>query len=346
MRLRPISNGMKQVGASRPPLAELHFHLGQSVDPHILWSIAHEQGIKLPTKDYWDFYRLITLEKDNVTWEDYHALFKWTELIQSSPVAMERAVYEVVNGAYRASNITVLEISFNPMFRNRGGERDLDQVILGALRGMERALVEFPSVRAGIIFILDRRLSYEENATIVKKAKKYHSRGVVGIDIAGPMKDGFRYEDYADMFADARASGLKTVVHTGEEGTVEEMISVVNALPLDRVNHGFRAYESKEAMELVKEKNLTLCICPTSNMKLGLIRDGAHLKEVVRTLYDNNVKFCLNTDNPAMLRTSLVKEYELLREHDILSEDEISHVVKNGFDASFIPTEAGKNLYL
>src|SRR3989338_6286489 len=203
-------------GNQRKELAELHFHLGQAVDPHILWSIAHEQGIKLPSKDYWDFHKLVTLEEKSVTWEDYHALFTWTELIQSSPVAMERSVYEVLSGAYRSSNITLLEISFNPMFRNREGERDLDQIILAALRGMERGLAEFPVVRAGLVFILDRRLSFAQNEIIVKKAIKYSKRGVVGIDIAGPMAEGFRYDDYSDLYQEARMRGLKTTVHTGE----------------------------------------------------------------------------------------------------------------------------------
>src|SRR3989344_4238760 len=168
------------VTSSRPTkeLVELHFHLGQSVEPHILWSIAHEQGIKLPSKDYWEFYDLVTLNKETVTWEDYHKLFHLTELIQSSPVSMERTVYEVISGAYRANNITLLEPSFNPMFRNRGGERDLDQIILAALRGMERALVEFSHVRAGLILLLDRRLPFEKNEVIARKAIKYRSRGI------------------------------------------------------------------------------------------------------------------------------------------------------------------------
>ena len=83
--------------SSKKELCELHFHLGQSLEPHTLWSIAHEQGIKLPSKDYWEFHDLITLNKENVTWDDYHKLFHWTELIQSSPVAMELTVYEVVS---------------------------------------------------------------------------------------------------------------------------------------------------------------------------------------------------------------------------------------------------------
>lgn len=336
------------VTAARPikELAELHFHLGQSVEPHILWAIAHEQGIKLPSKDYWEFYDVVTLNKEKVTWEDYHKLFHLTELIQSSPVAMERTLYEVVSGAYRANNITVLEPSFNPMFRNRGGERDLDQIILAALRGMERALAEFPKVRAGIMLLLDRRLSKEENAVVVRKAIKYRSRGVVGIDIAGPLKDGFRYDDYADLYKEAQANGLKTTVHTGEDGTVEEMDHVLDVLPLDRLNHGFRAYTDPKVMEKVVKKNLTMCLCPTSNFSVGFIKDSKHFKEVLQTLWKHGVKFCMNTDNPSMLRTNLSKEIDLLRQHKVFDEAQIDQIIQWGFDASFITTEPGKNLYL
>ena len=343
--LQNINMETSKTGAKE--LAELHFHMGQSVEPHILWSIAHEQGIRLPSKDYWEFYNLTTLgKKTEISWEDYHELFKWTELIQSSPVAMERAVYEVLSGAYRANNITLLEPSFNPMLRNRSGEKDLDQIILGALRGMERGLVEFPNVRAGLIFLLDRRMPIETNAIIVKKAIKYKSRGVVGIDIAGPSVPEFRYDDYTDLYAKARSAGLKTTVHTGEDGTAEEMEHVLKVLPLDRVNHGFRAYSSLALLKTISERNLTLCLCPTSSMSVGFIKDGRHLKEILRTLYDSGVKFCLNTDNPSMLKTNLSKEIELMRKYEILSESEIDQTIRWAFEATFIPTEPGKNLYL
>lgn len=327
-------------------LAELHFHLGQSVEPHVLWSIAHEQGIKLPSKDYWEFYDLVTLNKANVTWDDYHKLFHLTELVQSSPVAMERAVYEVVSGAYRVNNITLLEPSFNPMFRNRGGERDLDQIILAALRGMERALAEFPKVRAGLILLLDRRLPVEKNAIIVQKAIKYHDRGVVGIDIAGPLAEGFRYDDYAKLYATARDAGIKTTVHTGEDGTVEEMDHVLDVLPLDRLNHGFRAYTDAKVMEKVRKKNLTMCLCPTSNLSVKFIKDIPHLKEVIQTLWKAGVKFCINTDNPSMLRTNLMKEIALLTDNGILTETQADQTVQWAFEAAFVTTEPGKNLYL
>jgi adenosine deaminase len=328
-------------------LAELHFHLGQSLEAHILWGIAHEQGIKLPTKDYWEFYDLVTLNKPNVTWDDYHKLFHWSELIQSSPASMERTVYEVVSGAYRVNNITLMEPGFNPLYRNREGERDLDQIMLAALHGMERALVEFPGVRAGLHFMLDRRLPFEKNAIIVKKAIKYSQRGVVGIDIAGPRGENtFKYEDYAHLYEEARGAGLKTTVHTGEDGTAEEMDHVLTVLKPDRVNHGFRCYTDPKLMKKVHKMNITLCLCPTSNLSVKFIKDMDHMKEVVQTLWKNEVKFCFNTDNPSMLRTNLKREMGMMVEHGILDESQLDQTNAWAFEASFVPNTKDKNLYL
>ena len=98
-------------------LAELHTHLGGSVASEILWSLAHEQGIALPVKDYWEFDRLVTVSDprgvENLDALD--AIYHWTELIQSSPLAVERSVHDAIGGAYRSQGITTLELRFNPM---------------------------------------------------------------------------------------------------------------------------------------------------------------------------------------------------------------------------------------
>ena len=174
----------------RIPLADLHVHLGAAVTPAIMWGIAHAQGIRLPTKDYWAFRDLITVGRRRRSFEAYLDLFHWTELIQSSPIAVERSVYEVIGGAYRKSNITRIELRFNPMKRNRGGEQDLDHIIAAAVRGMDRAVLEYPQVRAGLIFCLDRAFSRDLNEIIAAKAISWHSRGVVAVDIAGPVDAG------------------------------------------------------------------------------------------------------------------------------------------------------------
>ncbi len=106
---------MPRALARKIPLAELHCHLGGAVTPAIMWGIAHAQGIKLPTKDYWEFRDMITVSRRSRSFDGYLQLFHWTELIQSSPIAVERAVYEVVGGAYRKNNVTTMELRFNPM---------------------------------------------------------------------------------------------------------------------------------------------------------------------------------------------------------------------------------------
>ena len=218
---------MPRLLSRKVPIAELHCHLGGAVTPAIMWGIAHSQGIKLPTKDYWEFRDMITVSpRRNRSFDGYLQLFHWTELIQSSPLAVERSVYEVVGGAYRKNNVTTMELRFNPMKRNRGGEQDLDHIIAAAVRGMDKASLEYP-VKPGLIFCLDRAFPYGLNEILVEKAIAWRDRGVVGVDIAGPESATFRVADYSRLFRRARQFGLGLTVHTGEAGPVEEVARVV-----------------------------------------------------------------------------------------------------------------------
>ena len=110
-----------------------------------------------------------------------------------------------------------MELRFNPMKRNRGGEQDLDHIIAAAVRGMDKATLEYP-VKPGLIFCLDRAFPYELNEIIAEKAIAWRDRGVVGIDIAGPEASTFRVADYRRLFRRARQYGLGLTVHTGESG--------------------------------------------------------------------------------------------------------------------------------
>ena len=193
-------------------LAELHTHLGGSVHPAVMWTLAHEQGIALPVKDYWDFEKLVSIADPRGVdgLPELDAIYQWTELIQSSPIAVERSVHGAIGGAYRRQNITTLELRFNPMKRNRGGERDLDHIIMAAIRGLDRAELEYPQVRCGLILMMDRTFTYEQNAIIIEKAIRYAPRGIVGVDIAGPRPAPGRYAygQLAPLVEEARAAGL------------------------------------------------------------------------------------------------------------------------------------------
>src|SRR2546425_12383584 len=96
-------------------LAELHTHLGGSVASDILWSLAHEQGIALPVKDYWAFDRLVTVSDPRgvADLNALDAIYHWTQLIQSSPAASEPSGNAAIGGAYRSQGISTCELRCN-----------------------------------------------------------------------------------------------------------------------------------------------------------------------------------------------------------------------------------------
>lgn len=322
-----------------PRRSDLHTHLGAAVDPPIMWSIAHDQGIKLPSKKYWDFEDLITISKsehyDSVAEIDKE-LYHWTELIQSSPYAVETSVKSVIGGGYRKCNIVVHELRYCPMKRNRGGEQDLDHIIMASLRGMDRAVLEYPQVKAGLILMMDRTLTYHQNEVLIKKAIKYKNRGIVGIDLAGPQNRKFKMKEHVPLFQKARKAGLGITVHTGEEGNLKEIKFVVEVIKPDRIGHGILAWQDKELMKKLVRQKIILELCPTSNLKAGVADSFSHLKKMVQTLYQNKVKLTINTDGPEMYKTNVYKEQQLLIDNKILTKAEINQCLRNGFKESFI----------
>jgi adenosine deaminase len=268
-------------------------------------------------------------------------IYHLTELIQSSPLAVERSVHAAIGGAYRSQHITTLELRFNPMKRNRGGERDLDHIILAAIRGLDLASLEYPQVRAGLILMMDRTFTAEQNMVIVEKALRYAPRGIVGVDIAGPRPGGARYDyrQIAPHVAAARAGGLGVTIHVGEEGGefgLEEIREVVEELRPDRIGHGILAARDASLMAVLSEAGITLEICPTSNLLTKAIAGEAGVRETFRTFVEHGVAFTIATDGPEMMRTHLRDEFELLHRLGALNEEELQAANRRGHEASFV----------
>ncbi len=319
--------------------AELHTHLGASVDPPILWSIAHEQGIKLPSKNYWEFEDMITMrgsEYNKSLDEMNKKFYHWTELIQSSPLAVEESVKSVIGGGYRKCNLVLQELRFNPMFRNRGGEQDLDHIIMAALRGMDKAILEYPKVTAGIILMMDRTLTFEQNEIILKKAITYKHRGIIGIDVAGPQRDSFSMKKHLPLFEKARSEGLGITIHTGEEGCIDELAYVVEHIKPDLIGIGQICVQYKSIMEAIQKNDITLETCITSNLRNQKVKNIAEMKEIIHNYLEYGIKFTLNTDGPEMYQTNIYKEQQLALKAGILTEKQIEQCTKNAFDATFL----------
>jgi adenosine deaminase len=268
-------------------------------------------------------------------------IYHLTELIQSSPLAVERSVHAAIGGAYRSQRITTLELRFNPMKRNRGGERDLDHIILAAIRGLDLASLEYPQVRAGLILMMDRTFSATQNMVIVEKAIRYAARGIVGIDIAGPRPGGARYDytQIAPHIETAREAGLGVTIHVGEEGGDmgrEELAEVLEVLRPDRIGHGILAAGDEDLMRDLREAEVVLEICPTSNLLTKALPNEDAVRDVFRTFVEHGVKFTIATDGPEMMHTHLRDELELLLRIGALTQDELDETNLRGHESSFV----------
>ncbi|MEO6954605.1 MAG: adenosine deaminase [Polyangia bacterium] len=324
-------------------LAELHLHMGGAVAPHVLWAIAHDHGYRLPVKSYWDFCDLVTANPEKVAnLGDYlNIMHEWTEKIQSSPAAIERSVYEVIGKEYRSARVSLMELRFNPMKRNLGGERDLDYIISAALRGMERACLAY-GVKAGLIFCLAREFDYELNEIMVRKAIKYLGRGVVGIDLAGPEVHNLELGDdvgrYRELFARARDAGLGTTIHTGETSHTGAggVIAVLKELRPTRIGHGIAAAKSDEAISRLVDTGTVLEICPTSNLRTHAISDLGEMKGILRRFFDAGVKVTINTDGTYLLNTTLRKEFDLLLAAQTITAEEAQRCIQTAHASTFL----------
>ncbi|MGH3081867.1 MAG: hypothetical protein ACRDNH_12175 [Gaiellaceae bacterium] len=231
------------------------------------------------------------------------------------------------------------------MKRNRGGERDLDHIIMAAVRGLDRASLEYPQVRAGLILMMDRTFTERQNAIIVEKAIRYTPRGIVGIDIAGPRPDGagpYPYRHLLPLVEQARDAGLGVTIHVGEEGGeygIAEIREVVSTLRPDRIGHGILAAQDPKLMGQISEAEIVLEICPTSNLLTKALRDEDAVRDTFRAFSEHEVPFTIATDGPEMMHTHLRDEFELLLRIGAVDESGLAEANRRGHDAAFVSRE-------
>ncbi len=314
-------------------LVDLHLHLGSATLPDFLWQLAHEQGLALPVKSFDDYLHLFELSKRS--YDVYLELFDLTERIQSSPMAVEKSVYHVFSTMYD-QGISVVELRFNPMLHNQGGKVDLDRIIYAALEGMKKARLDFPLLRAGIILIMDRRFSPEQNLIIAQKAAKFAAEGVIAIDLAGPIRQEFHIKSVLSAIQVARKAGLKVTLHTGEITGVEEMREVVAILRPDRIGHGIKAVTDEKFMDMLSEKGIVLEICPSSNVQTGVVKKWGDFRKIFQLLDHHHVRYTINSDGPVFLHTNVKNELEKLIKKGLLSHHQVKKILKTAQEASFL----------
>src|SRR5262249_16052091 len=157
----------------------------------------------------------------------------------------------------------------------------------------------YPQVRAGLILMMDRTFSELQNEIIIEKAIRYAPRGIVGVDIAGPRPDGggpYPYRDLAPLVEQARSVGLGVTIHAGEEGGEHSMAEIregVEVRGAEGIGHGILAAQDETLMADLRERQITLEVCPTSNLLTKALPDEDAVRDTFRAFSAADVPFTI-----------------------------------------------------
>jgi adenosine deaminase len=204
------------------------------------------------------------------------------------------------------------------------------EAVLDGLASGERSY----GVRWGVVVDVVRGIGARPSWKAARIAIRYAGRGVVAVGLGGPSSGP---EDYADVFATARRAGLHSVPHAGESAGPTSIREAIDALGAERIGHGISVVDDPALMEEVRERGIVFDVCPTSNVRTGIV--GSIDEHPFPVMLDAGLLVTLNSDDPTMFGSPVAGEYRAARESFALSDDRLASIARTGARASFAPDD-------
>lgn len=313
-------------------MIELHIHLEGSVRPRTILELAKEQKVHLPTYDADELADYLRLPNSCNDSSEYLKRFDLAFSVLQDKKAIRRVACELVKDL-DAQGILYAEIRMTPQFHTMKGLSQT-QVVEAALAGVKKGMEESEAITANLILCTVRGADEKDNFETIVETIQHLRKGVVAVDLLGD-EEAYPMDMYLGQFKLLNQEGIPFCVHIGEETGPDSIRLAVNRGAL-RIGHGLRVIESPDLMELLKEKRVTIEVCPTSNLHTGILND---LKDhPVKTYYEQGVRVAICTDDMVVCDTTLAKEHELLHETFGWTTEDFKKIDHYAIDAAFLPS--------
>nr|WP_246866015.1 adenosine deaminase [Novosphingobium sp. SG720] len=311
------------------PKAELHLHIEGSLEPELMFALAHRNGVALPYPSVEAVRAAYAFSNLQDFLDIYYA---------GAGVLLTRQDFHDLAMAYfaraAADGVRHAEIMFDPQTHTDRGV-PFAEVIEGLLSAMDEAKARHGMTSALILSFL-RHLSEDAAFATLAMAEPWLDRiAAVGLDSS---EVGHPPEKFARVFAAAAAKGLKRVAHAGEEGPPAYVHEALDLLQVDRIDHGNRALEDEALVARLAAEGMTLTVCPLSNHKLCVVNDLAD--HPLDRMLDLGLAATVNSDDPAYFGGYVADNYLAVARARGLSQDHLVQLARNSFTGSFLPAEA------
>ena len=310
------------------PKAELHLHIEGSLEPELMFELARRNHVAIPFE----------------TVEEVRAAYAFSNLqdfldiyYEGAAVLRTKEDFRDLAAAYfvraAADGVVHAEIMFDPQTHTDRGV-PFGVVIEGLLAAMAEAEAEH-GLTSRLILCFLRHLSEEEAFATLEAATPWFDRiAAVGLDSS---EIGHPPEKFARVFAAAAGHGLRRVAHAGEEGPPDFVYQALDILHVDRIDHGNRALEDAALVERLVKQEMTLTVCPLSNLKLCVV-DGLERHPLDRML-ELGLKVTVNSDDPAYFGGYVGDNFRAIAAARGLGKAQLGQLARNSLAGSFLSEE-------
>jgi aminodeoxyfutalosine deaminase len=313
------------------PKAELHVHLEGSMPPELLLRLGHKHGLdQLPQS--------LQAVADWYEFRDFqHFIDVYVQAINTLRDEEDFALLVTETAAkLAAQNVRYAEVIFTPTIHTGRGI-PAEVVFDGIEHGRKEAerdhgivlrwLPDFPGHYG---------LADGERALDLIAAADLES--IIGFNVGGIEVDR---DQFGPLFRRAKSTGLHSVPHAGETEGPEQVWSAIRSLGAERIGHGIGAMTDPELVAYLRDRQLPIDVCPTSNLRTRIV--GRLAEHPLPHMLDAGLLVTLNSDDPPMFGTDLIGEYRAA--HTLgLDADVLTQLARNGVQAAFLDDPAKAKL--